>query len=78
MLFRSRVLVEGGATIHSSFISSNMADSIEWFRSGLILGANGKSAVGDFGQLDLEGAPHFEHMKSRSLGSDRQDSYRIS
>lgn len=74
----TRVLVEGGATIHSSFIAANIADSIEWFRSGIILGGNSKSAVADFGQSDLEGAPRFRHVKSESLGSDRHDTYRLS
>jgi diaminohydroxyphosphoribosylaminopyrimidine deaminase / 5-amino-6-(5-phosphoribosylamino)uracil reductase len=74
----TRVLVEGGAKIHSSFIRAKMADSIEWFRSGIILGANSKAAIGDFGQLDLDGAPHFNHVKSEALGSDRHDSYIMS
>lgn len=74
----TRILVEGGAIIHSSFINAGMADSIEWFRAGIILGSNAKSAVADFGQLDLADAPHFEHMEGRSLGSDRHDTYRMS
>lgn len=74
----TRVLVEGGATIHSSFIAAKMADSIEWFRSGIILGGDAKAAIANFGQLDLDGAPHFTHMKSEALGSDRHDTYRLS
>lgn len=73
----TRVLVEGGATIHSSFIAANMADEIAWFRSGLILGGNAKSAIADFGQLDLKDAPRFRHEDSRALGDDRLDNYRI-
>ena len=44
----TRVLVEGGGQIAAAFLKAGLIDRITSYRAGVVLGADGRSAVGDW------------------------------
>lgn len=71
----SNLLVEGGGTLAASFIRRGAIDIIEWFRAPLILGGDGRSAVGDLGLEALDLAHHFSRIDMSELGDDVHERY---
>ena len=55
----TRLLVEGGASVHAAFLDRGLADRLEVFRAPVVLGASGKSAVEALAALDLDEASRF-------------------
>ena len=45
----TRVLVEGGGQVAAAFLKADLVDRITSYRAGLVLGADGRSAVGALG-----------------------------
>jgi diaminohydroxyphosphoribosylaminopyrimidine deaminase/5-amino-6-(5-phosphoribosylamino)uracil reductase len=72
----TRLLVEGGAGVHASFIDRGFADRLEIFRAPLVLGGAGQPAIGALAALGLDEAPRFKSIGSRRLGSDLLESFR--
>jgi diaminohydroxyphosphoribosylaminopyrimidine deaminase / 5-amino-6-(5-phosphoribosylamino)uracil reductase len=66
----TRLLVEGGATVHAAFLNSGLVDRLEVFTGPIILGAAGSSAVGALPAATLGEAPRFKAMRRRSIGPD--------
>ena len=66
----TRLLVEGGAGVHASFIDRGFADRLEIFRAPLALGGAGQPAIGALAALGLDEAPRFKSIGTRRLGSD--------
>jgi diaminohydroxyphosphoribosylaminopyrimidine deaminase / 5-amino-6-(5-phosphoribosylamino)uracil reductase len=66
----SRVLVEGGATVHAAFLDRGLADRLEIFNSPIVLGGAGRDAVESLAALKLGEAPKFRPVARRSLGAD--------
>ena len=71
----TRLLVEGGATVHSSFLDRGLADRLEIFRSPLVLGAAGHNGIDSLAALTLGEAPRFRPMGRRSFGADLLESF---
>lgn len=71
----TRLLVEGGATVHAAFLDRGLADRLEIFTAPTILGAAGRSAVDALAALTLPEAPRFHRLSQRQLGSDLLESY---
>ncbi|MDE2184443.1 MAG: bifunctional diaminohydroxyphosphoribosylaminopyrimidine deaminase/5-amino-6-(5-phosphoribosylamino)uracil reductase RibD [Alphaproteobacteria bacterium] len=71
----TRLLVEGGAAIHASFLDRGLADRIEVFSNPAILGAAGKAAVDPLAAFTLREAPRFHAVTTRRFGSDLLVSY---
>ena len=71
----TRLLVEGGATVHASFLDRNLVDRLEVFRAPLILGEAGHGAIDALAALTLGEAPRFKPMSRRSLGPDLLESF---
>jgi diaminohydroxyphosphoribosylaminopyrimidine deaminase/5-amino-6-(5-phosphoribosylamino)uracil reductase len=71
----TRVLVEGGGSVHASFLKAGLADRIEHFTAGKLIGADGIAAVGPLGLASLGDAPHFRLERIRRLGPDMLASY---
>lgn len=65
----TRLLVEGGATLHHSFIEAGLADEVQIIRSKNALGKNGVPGA-DFSLLELD------LMEKRDLGQDLLEIYR--
>lgn len=71
----ARVLAEGGGRLAASLIAEDAVDRIEWFRAPIVLGAEGKPAVGLLSLTKLAAAPRFRRVALRELGPDIWESY---
>lgn len=52
----TRLLVEGGPSVATSFLKAGLVDQIEWFRAPMLIGGDGLPAVGALGADALEQA----------------------
>lgn len=71
----SRLLVEGGGTLAASFLTAGVIDVIEWFRSPIILGGDGRSCIGNLGYDNLDLAKRFTRAAIVDLGDDVHERY---
>lgn len=71
----ARLFVEGGGQVAASFLRCGLVDSIEWFRAPLIIGGEGRPAVGALALSDLAAAPRFRRVDARALGDDLWERY---
>jgi len=71
----STLLVEGGGTLAASFLRLDAIDVIEWFRAPLILGGDGRGAIGELGLEELSLAKRFDRIELRELGDDLYERY---
>jgi diaminohydroxyphosphoribosylaminopyrimidine deaminase/5-amino-6-(5-phosphoribosylamino)uracil reductase len=71
----TRVLVEGGGQIAAAFLKAGLIDRITSYRAGMVLGADGRSAVGELGFNRLDFAPRFRLVSSRTLQGDTVESW---
>ena len=69
------LLVEGGGTIAASFLRLDAIDNLEWFRAPLVLGGDGRSAIGDLNLEDLNLAARFNRVSLQELGDDIYERY---
>lgn len=68
------VLAEGGGGLAGSLIRLGLVDRLEWFRAPILLGAEGRPAIG-LSVDKLAEAPRFERLAARALGPDLWESY---
>ena len=71
----TRLLVEGGSIVHSSFLDRDLADRLEVFRSPMVLGAAGQCGISSLAAMTLGEAPRFRPTGRRSLGPDLLESF---
>jgi diaminohydroxyphosphoribosylaminopyrimidine deaminase/5-amino-6-(5-phosphoribosylamino)uracil reductase len=71
----TRLLVEGGASVHAAFLDRGLADRLEIFRAPVVLGASGRSAVDALAALDLDEASRFVSLSTRMLGPDLLETF---
>jgi diaminohydroxyphosphoribosylaminopyrimidine deaminase/5-amino-6-(5-phosphoribosylamino)uracil reductase len=71
----TRVLVEGGGQVAAAFLKAGLIDRITSYRAGLVLGADARSAVGELGFDQLDFAPRFRLVSTRSLQGDTVESW---
>ncbi len=71
----TRLLVEGGARVHASFLSGGLADRLEVFTAPIVLGGDARGAAAAIGLSDISQAPHFERTGRRRIGSDLLESF---
>lgn len=69
------LLVEGGGTLAASFIKLGVIDVIEWFRAPVILGGDGRSAIGALGLETLNLVHEFSRISVTELGEDIHERY---
>lgn len=69
------IFVEGGASVHSSFLENDFCDELHIFQAPIILGA-GKKAFGDFNSETLKNGRKFIQTSSRKINSDCYIIYR--
>jgi diaminohydroxyphosphoribosylaminopyrimidine deaminase/5-amino-6-(5-phosphoribosylamino)uracil reductase len=67
----SRVLVEGGATVHAAFLEAELVDEVEAMIAPILIGGrDAPSAVGGDGIQHLADAARLTDVEVRRLGSD--------
>jgi diaminohydroxyphosphoribosylaminopyrimidine deaminase/5-amino-6-(5-phosphoribosylamino)uracil reductase len=69
------VLVEGGGQVASAFLRAGLVDTIEWFRAPILLGAEGRPAIGNLLLDKLALAPRFRRTLVEALGDDLHERY---
>jgi diaminohydroxyphosphoribosylaminopyrimidine deaminase/5-amino-6-(5-phosphoribosylamino)uracil reductase len=74
----TRLLVEGGAKIHTAFLKFGLVDEFQLIRSPKILGAYGVPALGGYDLAVLEADFGLKLQKTRNLGEDLLEFYRSS
>lgn len=70
-----RVLVEGGGRLAASLIAASLVDRLEWMRAPIVLGEEGRPAIGALALSRLADAPRWLRVAVRSLGPDLWESY---
>lgn len=71
----TRLLVEGGASVHAAFVDRGFADRLEVFTAPVLLGASGRSAVDALAALDLDETSRFVSLGRRTIGPDLLESF---
>ncbi|MCI3179026.1 deaminase [Caulobacter sp. CCUG 60055] len=71
----ARLFVEGGGQVAASFLRAGLVDEIEWFRAPMILGGEGRPAVGGMEISALAAAPRFRRIDLRTVGDDLWERY---
>ena len=69
------LFIEGGGQVAASFLKAGLVDAIEWFRAPIVLGDEGRPAVGDFVLQRLKDAPRFRRLDVQELGEDLWERY---
>jgi diaminohydroxyphosphoribosylaminopyrimidine deaminase / 5-amino-6-(5-phosphoribosylamino)uracil reductase len=71
----TRLLVEGGATVHATFLDRGFADALEIFTAPILLGGAGHGCIGGLSALSLAESPRFVRESERRFGTDLLESY---
>jgi diaminohydroxyphosphoribosylaminopyrimidine deaminase/5-amino-6-(5-phosphoribosylamino)uracil reductase len=61
--------------VAASFLRAGVVDRIEWFRASLILGGEGRPAIGAMALEHLADAPKFKRIEVSSVGEDLWERY---
>jgi diaminohydroxyphosphoribosylaminopyrimidine deaminase / 5-amino-6-(5-phosphoribosylamino)uracil reductase len=69
------LFVEGGGQVAASFLRCDLVDAIEWFRAPMLIGGEGRPAVGALAIAALADAPHFRRTEVREVGDDLWERY---
>jgi len=69
------LLLEGGGTLAASFIRLGIVDQIEWFRAPVILGAEGRAAIGDLSLTNINHIYRFDRTDVHMVGADIWERY---
>jgi diaminohydroxyphosphoribosylaminopyrimidine deaminase/5-amino-6-(5-phosphoribosylamino)uracil reductase len=72
----SSLFIEGGGQVAASFLRCGLVDAVEWFRAPMVIGGEGRPAVGALALAALSGAPRFARIDVRSVGDDLWERYR--
>lgn len=70
-----RVMVEGGGKLAASLILAGAIDRIEWMRAPIVLGEEGRAAIGRLMVQRVSEAPAWRRVAFRALGPDLWESY---
>lgn len=70
-----RVMVEGGGKLAASLILAGAIDRIEWMRAPIVLGEEGRAAIGPLMVQRVSEAPAWRRVAFRALGPDLWESY---
>ena len=66
----NNIFCEGGASLATSLLKENLIDEFISMTSGLLIGANGRSVVGSFGNLSISNLPILKLRESYKYGQD--------
>ncbi len=73
----TRLLIEGGAAVATSFLRARLVDRIAWFRAPMVLGNDAQAAVGSLAIDALAEALQFQPGPREGLASDDLATYTI-
>lgn len=71
----TRLLVEAGPRLTTSFLKTGAADQIIWFRSASVLGGDARAAIDALSLEGLEGAPRYCRVAVSQWGDDMMETY---
>lgn len=71
----SRLFVEGGGQVASSFLRCGLVDRLEWFRAPMVIGGEGRPGVGALAVTALAQAPRMRRLDVREVGDDLWERY---
>ena len=74
----TRLMVEGGAALLSSFIKEGLYDEFYWFRAPHDLPDDGLNAIKDFDIVDIETHTSLKLHQRMMLGQDSLEIYKVS
>lgn len=74
----TRLLVEGGASVHAAFLDRGLADRLEVFSAPAIFGGAGRPSIDALAALNLEEIPRFARLGRQMLGPDLLESFAAS
>jgi diaminohydroxyphosphoribosylaminopyrimidine deaminase/5-amino-6-(5-phosphoribosylamino)uracil reductase len=66
----TRVLLEGGGTLASSFLRADTIDRIYWFSAPKLIGSEGRPSLGETGINQLIQTPAFTRRSNYVMGAD--------
>jgi diaminohydroxyphosphoribosylaminopyrimidine deaminase/5-amino-6-(5-phosphoribosylamino)uracil reductase len=69
------VYLEGGGQIAAGFLRAGCVDRIEWFRAPLVLGQEGRHAIGPLGLVALADARRWRRLGVSAVGPDLWERY---
>jgi diaminohydroxyphosphoribosylaminopyrimidine deaminase/5-amino-6-(5-phosphoribosylamino)uracil reductase len=69
------LMIEGGGEVAASFLLAGLVDALEWFRAPILLGAEGRPAVGALALDALASAPRFRRLSAQAVGEDLWERY---
>lgn len=70
-----RIFVEGGGEVAASLLGAGLVDRLEWFRAPVLLGAEGRPAVGGLEFGPLASAPRWRRLAVEVVGDDLWERY---
>ncbi|MCY4034687.1 MAG: bifunctional diaminohydroxyphosphoribosylaminopyrimidine deaminase/5-amino-6-(5-phosphoribosylamino)uracil reductase RibD [Hyphomicrobiales bacterium] len=71
----TRLLVEGGARLATSFLRAGLVDRVEWFRAPVVFGEGGLPAFGDLCRGAIPGGDAFISAGCCKVGEDTHETY---
>lgn len=66
----TRLFCEGGGQLAASLLAAGLVDQVIGYTAGIVLGGDGRAAVGPLGLDRLADAPRFRLVETRRLGDD--------
>lgn len=71
----TRLMVEGGASLMTSFIKTGLYDQVVWFRASSMIGADGLNAIQNLGVQEMDQKIELTHQEHLALGDDMMEVY---
>ena len=71
----TRLLIEGGASVATSFLSNGLVDRVHAFRAPQIIGGDGLAAIGPLGLARVANGPRFIRYDTQFIEDDCVDLY---
>ncbi len=72
----TRLLIEGGATLMTSFLKENLFDELHWFRAPSLIGSNGLDAVQPMDIHQMTDIKTLQLKELMRLGKDQLEIYK--
>lgn len=73
----NRLLVEGGASVHTSFLKQGLFDELHLYRAPTCIGSDGLSVINTMNINELENRLDLQCIERKTLGQDCLEVYKI-